>query len=89
MRQHLGEAASAALPALWAEKTKRDESNADVARALDVDDAMAAKLLYGERRAGRDLSLKCLAVYGVAIDAWSKPLPVGWLPPKKRDERAA
>lgn len=89
MRQHLGDAASAALPLLWAEKTKRDETNADLARALGTDDAMAAKLLFGDRRAGRDLSLKCLEVYGVPIAAWSEPLPVGWLPPKKRSSRAA
>lgn len=78
MRKHLGDAASAALPLLWAEKGSRGESNADVGRALEVDDAMAAKLLFGDRRAGRDLALKCLEVYGIPIAEWSKPLPKGW-----------
>jgi hypothetical protein len=84
-RDHLGEYTSAALPQLWEAKERRQLSNADMARELDVDDAMIAKLLFAERRAGRDLSIKCRDRYGTPIEAWGEPMPEGWLPPEAPD----
>lgn len=81
-REHLGEYTSAALPTIWAAKVRRALSNADMARELGVDDAMVAKLLYGERRAGRDLALRCRDRFATPIEAWSEPMPEGWLPPE-------
>lgn len=67
---------------LWEAKNRRGLTNADMARELEVDDAMVAKLLYAERRAGRDLAVKCRNRYGTPIEAWGEPMPAGWLPPE-------
>lgn len=82
-------AASAAIPILWSALERLDWSHAETARKLDVDKAMVAKLMYGDRRAGRDLSLLCKNVLGVPIEAWSEPLPRGWKLPTRVVARAA
>lgn len=64
---------------LWRILAERGWSHARLAAELAIDGARAALLLYGERRPGRDLSLKLLAI-GVPIELWSLPCPDGWLP---------
>jgi hypothetical protein len=80
MRNHLGASASAALPLLWARIRELDESHADVARTLELHPGMVAKLLYGDRRPGRALSLRLRDRYGTPIEAWDEPIVAGWLP---------
>ncbi len=79
-RQHLGEATSAALPALWAILADRGWSQARLASEVDTDGGKVARLLYGDRKPGRALSAK-LRDIGVAVELWDEPLPDGWLPP--------
>lgn len=81
--------ASAAIPILWAAAERHGWSHAEIARRLDVDKAMVAKLMYGDRRAGRDLSVTCKKVLGVPIEAWSEEIPRGWRVPHSATQRAA
>jgi plasmid maintenance system antidote protein VapI len=81
-RISLGDYASAALPRLWAVKKRKGLSNAELGREIGVNGAMASKLLYGDRRAGRDLALRCEEKFGVPINLWSAPLPSSWQLPE-------
>lgn len=78
-RQHLGDAASAALPVLWRIVELRGWSHAQLAHELAEDGGKIAKLLYGDRRPGRKLSVK-LRDLGVAIELWDEPCPERWAP---------
>lgn len=75
-RKDLGPAASGALPLLWAEVERRGWSDADLATELDEDSGKIAKLLYGDRRPGRQLSAKLFARLGVPLTAWDEPCGV-------------
>ncbi len=58
---------------LWAEMDRRGWSDAKLAEELGEDSGKIAKLLYGERKPGRQLSAKLLARLGTPIDAWDRP----------------
>lgn len=75
-RKDLGPAASAALPLLWAEMARRGWSDADLCSELDEESGKMAKLLYGDRRPGRQLSSKLFARLAVPLTAWDEPCPV-------------
>lgn len=79
-RQDVGEAASAALPLLWDVLQRRNWSHADFARELSEDAGKVAKLLYGDRKPGRQLSLKLLERFEISLALWDLPLPRGWAP---------
>jgi transcriptional regulator with XRE-family HTH domain len=80
-RTTLGIASSAAIPVLWAASDRLGWTHSEIARRLGVDKAMVAKLMYGDRRAGRDLAGLCKKLLGVPYEAWSQPLPRGWKVP--------
>lgn len=80
MRQHLGASASAALPMLWAEIRRRDLTHAAFSRELGEDAGKVAKILYGERKPGRSLSLKLRNAFGIPIEAWDQAIPGDWRP---------
>jgi plasmid maintenance system antidote protein VapI len=82
----LGDYTSAALPRLWTVIRKRRLSASALARELGINNAMMAKLLYGDRRAGRDLALRCEQKLGIPISLWSAPLPSAWALPKLENE---
>lgn len=79
-RQDVGEAASAALPLIWDELQRRNWSHADLARELAEDAGKISKLLYGDRRPGRRLSLKLMERFDISPALWDQPLPHGWAP---------
>ncbi len=74
-RTRLGEKASAALALVWAEMDRRGWSDARLATELGEDSGKIAKLLYGERKPGRQLSAKLLARLGTPLEAWDRPCP--------------
>ena len=88
-RTTLGLASSAAIPVLWTALDRLGWSHAETARRLDVDKAMVAKLMYGDRRAGRDLAILCKKLLGVPLESWSSPLPTGWKLPTRTTAKAA
>lgn len=88
-RTTLGLYASAAIPYLWDAAARHGWSHAEIARRLDVDKAMVAKIMYGDRKAGRDLAVACSDALGVPIGAWSEPIPKGWRVPHSRVRSAA
>lgn len=75
-RTKLGSKASAALVHLWSAMDSKGWSDADLARELDDHTGKIAKLLYGERRPNRTLSIKIMALVGTPIEAWDDPCPV-------------
>lgn len=75
----MGEAASAALPVLWDIMASRDWSHARLAQELEEDSGKISKLVYGDRKPGRQLALKLQGI-GVEIALWDEPLPAGWHP---------
>lgn len=86
-RQHLGAAPSAAVPVLWSILAERGWSHAQLAAAIQTDGGKVARLLYGDRKPGRDLSMRLLAI-GVAVELWSQPLPREWRLPGSADTDA-
>jgi len=91
-RQHLGKYASAALPTLWKILARKGWSHAAFARELaawlkrPVTNALAAKLLYGDFRAGRQIASYCETL-GVRVVLWDKPCPDSWKPHQYPDVR--
>lgn len=75
-RTHLGDRASAALPLIWAEQDQRGWSDSKLAEELGEDSGKIARLLYGDRKPGRQLSAKLFARLGTPFDAWEQPCPV-------------
>ncbi len=84
-RSHLGLYASAALPVVWAELAARNWSHAKLADELDEVNARVAKLLYGDRRPGRELADAMHRVLGTPLHLWSEPCPKGWRPQHRPD----
>ncbi len=82
-RTTLGDAASAAVPVLWALLAEHG-TQAKLAAFLGEDSGNVSRLLYGVRKPGRALSVK-LASHGVAAELWDEPIPDGWLPPHATD----
>lgn len=82
-RTRLGSATSAAIPLLW-QMLATQGSQAKLATHLDEDSGNVSRLLYGDRKAGRALSVKLLAL-GVPIESWDEPLPEGWTVPHAAD----
>lgn len=79
-RKTLGGYASAALPPLWKAIARLDWSHADFARHVGVSNGGAAKLLYGDIRAGRRIAGLCAETLGVKLTLWEKPCPPNWRP---------
>lgn len=75
----MGEAASGALPVLWAILRRRGWSHARLAQEIGEDSGKISKLLYGVRKPGRQLAKKLFDL-GVAFELWDRPLPRGWAP---------
>lgn len=55
---------------------ERGWTDARLAHELDEDSGKIAKLLYGERKPGRQLAAKLLATLGTPLDAWDRPCAV-------------
>ncbi len=87
-RQDVGTCASAALPVLWRIIALRGWSHARLAQELEEDTGKISKLLYGDRKPGRKLSVK-LRDLGVAIELWDKPLTDKWSPSHRELARSA
>lgn len=79
-RQTLGRHASAALPALWKGIAQRGWSHARFARAVELSNATAARLLYGDLRPDLTVARLCLELLGVKLILWDKPRPPNWRP---------
>jgi hypothetical protein len=65
---------------LWAEIRRRSLSHAAFSRELGEDGGKMAKILYGDRKPGRSLSLKLRNQFGTPIEAWDEPIRGNWLP---------
>ena len=65
---------------VWAELEKRGWSHARLAVELGEESARVARMLYGDRRPGRDLSAAMSKLLGTPIEAWSAPCPKTWRP---------
>lgn len=74
---------------LWAEIRRRGLKHAHVARELDEDAGKMAKILYGDRKPGRSLSLKLRNAFGTPIEAWDEPISGDWLPHGPRAEESS
>lgn len=79
---------SAALPVLWALIESRGWSHARLANELDLDGGRVARLLYGDRKPGRELAVR-LRDLGIEIELWDQPIEDGWLPPHVDVARAS
>ncbi len=51
-------------------------TDARLASELSEDTGKISRLLYGDRKAGRQLASKLLDRLGVPLDAWDQPCPV-------------
>jgi len=79
-RQELGAFASAALPTLWKALERKGWTHSDFARAAEISTAQAARILYGERGAGRRVATFCFTELGVKLFLWDKPITPNWNP---------
>jgi hypothetical protein len=86
-RQSLGRYASAALPTLWKVLARKRWSHSDFARHVGVSNGGAAKILYGDVRAGRRVAGLCATDLGVKLPLWDKACPPNWKPHSYRSLR--
>lgn len=67
---------------------RRGWNDARLAQEFGAVSGIVAKLLYGERRAGRKLARKCFEVLGTPYALWDEPCPVAERS-HRRDESSA
>ncbi len=79
-RQHLGAYTSAALPLVWSALASRGWTHSRLATELEEAHGKVAKMLYGDRRPGRDLAVKMSRILDIPFDAWGEPCPKNWRP---------
>lgn len=87
-RQTTGLFASAALPILWRAIQRKGWSHAQFARAIEL--KSAARLLYGDRSAGRSTAVRINQLFPeVRLSLWDDPIPKGWKPHRDQTGKAA